>query len=164
MTRASLIVIVWLAGAPALADPREDCQARKGSWLIEGAAEGCRDAGQREGLWTLRFPGGQTHETATFAGGRLEGPFVRYHANCQVAERGAFLAGERNGAWTQWTEAGIKTGEGTYAHNLREGTWTYYDAKEGHKEIQGPFVADRAEGTFTEWFANGNKWRTFDMK
>src|SRR5262249_28365518 len=54
---------------------------------------------------------GQLLERAEMKNGKLDGAYVKYHANCQVAARGSYVAGEKDGKWTTWTEVGIKTSE-----------------------------------------------------
>ena len=126
------LVVLLLFATTAAAGDREACVARRGTWANERGAEGCRVKGAREGLWAMRFPGGQIRE--------------------------------REGTWTEWGESGAKLDEGPYRRGKREGVWTFYDKREGQKQLEGPFVDDRAEGKFTEWSADGTKWREIEMK
>ena len=62
-----MMMCAWAAPAVAAGEPREECTAKKGHWLVEGGADGCRVNGQREGLWVKRFPSGQLQESVTWA-------------------------------------------------------------------------------------------------
>ena len=91
------------------------------------------------------------------------GLFEAWAEDCQIVARGHMKAGKRDGAWTEWnSENGAKTREGSYVAGVRQGVWTFYGPK-GEKQTQGPFVDGKAQGTFTEWFATGGKWREFQM-
>ncbi|MBK6849816.1 MAG: hypothetical protein IPG96_20540 [Proteobacteria bacterium] len=52
---------------------------------------------------------------------------------------------------------GIPAATGNYQHGRRVGLWSFHDAS-GTRIRQGPFVDGKAEGTFQEWFANGQPW------
>src|SRR5262249_7671695 len=91
----------------------------------------------------------------------LHGDAVRYYANCQVNLRGHFDRGNKEGKWGKWAENGAKIEEGTYQNDHKNGVWTTY--REGQKEREGPFVIDVADGKVTEWFANGSKFRDYNM-
>ncbi|MBB74421.1 MAG: membrane-binding protein, partial [Planctomycetaceae bacterium] len=82
---------------------------------------------ERDGLWyegdsetpftgvsVEKYENGQKREQATFKDGKLEGPYIFWHANGQKKGEGTFKDGKREGLQTIWYKNGQKNVERTY--------------------------------------------------
>lgn len=101
------------------------------------------------------FKGGAIHNaTEGVAGELLEGPFLKFYLNNQLAEQGEFKKGKKIGLWKTWynngtlcTETHWKSGKlkgkfiaynekgemiekGNYANNKKQGRWINYKTKD----------------------------------
>ena len=158
-----LMLMLMLGAVSGGAEEPEDCAARHGRWTHREGSEGCLVKGRPDGTWITRRAGGQLAEVATWLMGKREGPSVRYHDNCQVSERGRYAGGLREGPWLFFSPAGRTLREGGYLKGRPEGPWVFYDSESGQRQLEGPFVAGVGQGTFTEYFVTGVRWREFEM-
>lgn len=120
--------------------------------------------------------------------GTREGPFVRFHANGALRERGTVHGGKRRGRftlydentgkkivdgeyrddwkvgwWQTWYPSGAKKSEGEYADDKSRGPWTYYDEK-GRKKEEGEYRAGVKHGIWLEYDPSGSILRRRDFR
>ncbi|HET9484211.1 MAG TPA: hypothetical protein VFO79_09665, partial [Xanthomonadales bacterium] len=156
--RALLLLLI-----PALAHAdREECVKTGGRWITNETGTGCMRAGKRDGVWEKRTQTGQLITRQQFTAGVLDGPAIAFDADsCEIASKGAYKAGAQDGPWIAWFDNGQKSTEGSYTAGLREGVWKFYTNDVA--VMEGPMVADAANGTFTERFATGVEWRKAEV-
>ena len=66
------------------------------------------------GVSVEKYENGQKREQATFKDGKLEGPYIFWHANGQKKGEGTFKDGKREGLETLWHANGQKKSEATF--------------------------------------------------
>lgn len=159
--RLAAIALFLASVGVARADDAAACAKRGGTWR-EGQMTGCMVAGQRDGIWLSFYPSGQVDTREAYANGVKAGPSMSFHATCRARSRGNHADGVRDGAWATWGADGERIDEGSYRAGARVGVWKFYEDNE--LVLEGPMVDDAANGTFTEWFAGGKKWRTVELK
>ncbi|MCA2978480.1 MAG: hypothetical protein INH37_09375, partial [Myxococcaceae bacterium] len=158
-----LVLTALTLSLEAAADDAADCRSRKGTWREDGRERGCVVAGRREGPWELLGPGGQLVERSVFKAGRRDGPSTAWFLNCKVRARGAYAGGQRTGPWKEFDVEGNPVAEGSYEAGLRVGELTTYYRGTPRKHLVGPYVRDRQQGRFAEYFVTGERWRDVDF-
>ena len=135
----------------------------------------CLDVVKRDGIYYKKFAEvpftGKTtgYIQGTFRNGKKHGPWVSYHVNGQLSEKGNYKNGKEEGPWVHCWEDGQLWAKGTYKNGRREGPWVELwedgqlwekgTSKNGNKE--GPWVHYNRDGTvneeYTGTFKNGKK-------
>lgn len=143
--------------------------------------------GLPEGLRTEWYENGQKKLEETWKNRRQDGLWTEWYENGQKIRTSSYITGSRDGLWTEWHENGQKSSEGTYSGDFRVGDWTWW-YENGAKMAEGTFRDGRnmslvylhnqydsltefdsvssegtwidgiADGKWTYWFNNGNKF------
>mgnify|MGYP000140568776 CR=1 FL=1 len=97
------------------------------------------DLAETDGLWHKRVSNvpftGEVDEgiaQGAFKNGKREGPFVWYHVNGQLGQKGEYKNGEREGLWVEYYDYGWLWYKGEYKNGKREGPWLWHD-EDGNK-------------------------------
>jgi len=155
-------VFILLLATPALAD-RPECEKQGGKWAMDETGVGCKINGKRDGRWEKRSGTGQLIELRVYKAGELDGATASFdEGSCQILEKGSYATGKKTGNWASWFDDGRKNAEGPYKDDLREGTWKFY--LDDVAVMEGPMVADSANGLFVEKFTTGIEWRKAEIK
>lgn len=86
----------------------------------------CRDAGGRAQGPTVRWSkAGSRLSEGTYRDGRLEGTWTAWQGS-QRTVWGAYRAGRRDGLWREWTATGRPRSRGHYRQGHRQGRWTVW--------------------------------------
>ena len=80
---------------------------------------------------------------------KKDGPWIRYHDNGRIEEKGTYKDGKRDGSWISYHDNGRLLSKGTYRDGKVDGPWVlYYNngqlwSKEIYKdgEVYGPRVS-----------------------
>ncbi|MEQ8786962.1 MAG: HTTM domain-containing protein [Pirellulaceae bacterium] len=135
---------------------------RQGHWThwhedgrLDG--EGPYNDGEKHGQWTLwddEEAAGFHKGAGEFVAGKMEGPWVYWHANGQKSAAGEYRRGEKEGEWTSWYDNGQKMQQGNYRSGKEDGKFTFW-YRNGDKEGEGAFVQGRENGPWVIYDANG---------
>ncbi|MEM9378689.1 MAG: hypothetical protein AAGB93_01985 [Planctomycetota bacterium] len=110
--------------------------------------------GLRHGTWTWCFDDGASEAQACFVLGDLDGRFMRWHANGEVAEEGDWVRGERVGWHRTYDDAGQVRTEGRWSDGLAEGLHRSFASNGVILEECGHHLGRRS-GTRTLWADDG---------
>ena len=91
------------------------------------------DLVERDGLIYKKFTDvpftGEVDEglmQGSFKNGKVEGPWVRYYDNGQLAAKGGFKNSRKEGPWVEHWKNGQLGQTGVYKNNKKEGFWEYF--------------------------------------
>jgi hypothetical protein len=82
-----------------------------------------------------------------------EGPFVSLHANGKIAVQGQYANGLRTGLWQVYDAKGAKVEEVSFLADRYQGTRTQWIA--GKKSLEETYVAGLRQGEQRQWDAAG---------
>ena len=98
----------------------------------------------REGLFYKKFLDvpftGRTTGTEqwTFRNGKKDGPYVSYHKNGQLYEKGTYKDGKLDGPWVEYYKDGHLLFKGTFKDGKRDGPWIFYWSN-GQLDFKGTY-------------------------
>ena len=124
--------------------------------------------GNRDGLSTEWYENGQKIRIGSYIAGGRDGLSTEWHENGQKSSEGIYSAGFRVGDWTWWYESGAKIAEGTfrdggnqslvYLHNRFDPLTEFDRVSFDSVSREGAWINGVADGKWTFWFDNGNKF------
>ncbi len=94
------------------------------------------------------------HKEATYAEGKLQGPFTEYYQSGAVLERGEYVAQQQQGVWTVWYPDGKEREQGAFRDGREQGPWTYW-YENGQKSREGSYEAGLQEGEWKSYWEDG---------
>lgn len=121
------------------------------------------EAGERQGLFRGRHPGGQPASEYSYVAGKREGPAVFWYESCHIRGIGQFKNNQMHGPWTEWSSRGLLRYQGSYDLGERAGVWRLYTDK-GVRHREGPMVHDKPHGVWKEWSETGAYWREVEYR
>ncbi len=119
---------------------------------------------KRQGSWKVYHPSGHLELDAGYKDDEVDGNYVGWHRSCHKSKEGRYTAGKQEGLWREWNEKGVLLSEGEYKDGKRVGTWKFYHQPSRALVEEGPYVDGKREGEWTEYFTNGQKFRTVKWK
>ena len=110
------------------------------------------------------FSGKVTGEKqGTLQNGKEEGPWVRYHENGQLGDKGDYKNGKKEGPWVHYHENGQLGAKADYKNGKKEGPWVYYH-ENGQLFNKGDYKNGKKEGPWVHYYKNGQLWDKGDYK
>jgi len=88
---------------------------------VTGSEQGSFKNGKLDGVWVIYRKNGQLAMKGNYENGKLEGAFVGYWDNGQLRSKGNYKDGKKEGVWVGYDEDGtvIKNLTGTYKNGKR---------------------------------------------
>jgi len=108
----------------------------------------------RTGTWLEFDVNGRLRKRGEYKDGKLNGPWIAYHADGSVETSGQMVNDERTGVWTQTYVNGVRRSEKSYKNNQLDGPIKLYYMT-GELMAEGGHVAGIEEGPWKVYKPDG---------